>query len=100
MASRIELQYLLEELLESREVYYQSPGNLMKYPAIKYSKDDIWSNYADDKKYSSKKRYSVIVMDVMPDNPVIDKLLELQYCSYDRHYNADNLNHDVLTIYW
>lgn len=101
MASRIELQNLLEKLLGSREVYYQSPGNNgMNYPAIKYEKNDILTTFADDKKYSSMKQYSITVIDRLPDNPVIDKLLALPYCSYDRFYKADNLNHDVLTLYW
>ena len=28
------------------------------------------------------------------------KLLEMPYCSYDRQYKSDNLNHDVLTLYY
>ena len=36
-----------------------------------------------------------------PDNPVIEKILtEMPYSSYDRPYKTDNLNHDVLTIYY
>lgn len=101
MASRIELQSLLEKLLGSGEVYYQSPGNnKMTYPAIKYSKSDIQTTYANDKKYSNKTRYEIIVMDRLPDNPVIEKILELSYSSFDRHYKADNLNHDSIILYW
>ena len=29
-----------------------------------------------------------------------DELLKLPYCSYDRSYKAENLNHDVLTLYF
>lgn len=100
MASRIELQTLLEQLLGSREVYYQAPGNDMSYPAIKYSKADMQTTYANDKKYSNMTRYEIIVIDRLPDNPVIEKIMELDYSSFDRHYKADNLNHDVLTLYW
>lgn len=101
MADRIELQSLLEELLESRNVYYQPPESTkMSYPAIKYSKSDIRSTYANDQKYSMKDCYQLIVIAKLPDHPVIKKLLELPYCSYDRCYVADNLNHDVLTIYY
>lgn len=100
MASRIELQNLLEKLLDSREVYYQSPGNNMNYPAIKYSKSNIQTSYADDKKYSNMTRYEIIVIDRLPDNPVINDILDLSYSSFDRHYKADNLNHDVITLYW
>lgn len=101
MASRVDLQYKLEELLGSKNVYYQSPGdNGMNYPAIKYSKSDIKSTFADNKKYLNTKRYELTVISRTPDNPVIDKLLELPYCSFDRHYKANNLNHDVLVLYW
>lgn len=100
MRTRAELQTKLEELLGTRHVYYQPPASVkMEYPAIRYSKSDIESRYADDRVYSKTTRYELIVIDKRPDNPVIDKLLELEYCSYDRHYVSDNLNHDVLTIY-
>lgn len=101
MATRLELQTLLEELLESQNVYYQAPtGKKMEYPAIKYSKSKIESTFASDARYSSNKRYELTVIDRKPDNSVIDKLLELPYCSYDRHYVSDGLNHDVLTLYF
>ena len=49
MRSRLELQTLLEDLLESTNVYYQPPENLkMEYPCIRYYKDDIRGDYADD----------------------------------------------------
>ena len=101
MASRLKLQEKLEELLGSKSVYYQPPESVkMEYPAIRYSKSRIDVKRADNSIYSKNIRYELIVIDRKPDNPVIDKLLELPYCSYDRGYNADNLNHDVLTIYW
>lgn len=101
MASRLELQEKLEELLGSKNVYYQPPESVkMEYPAIKYLKSDISIDHANNAVYSKKKRYEIIVIDTRPDNDVIDKLLELPYCSYDRPYKADNLNHDVLTLYY
>ena len=101
MGERIDLQSLLEELLESRNVYYQPPESIkMQYDAIRYSKKNIESTYANDRKYSMRDCYELIVIAKLPDHPVIKKLLELPYCSYNRHYVADNLNHDVLTIYY
>ena len=101
MADRLDLQSKLEELLESRNVYYQPPESTkMQYDAIKYSKKDITSTYANNAKYSMMDSYELIVIAKRPDHPVIKKLLALPYCSYDRHYVADNLNHDVLTIYF
>ena len=101
MASRLDLQSKLEELLNSNEVYYKPPKNtMMSYPAIRDSFKDIVLNRADDLSYTKRNRYEVIVIDKKPDNPVISKLLDLPYCSYDRQYIADNLYHDVLTLYW
>lgn len=101
MASRLELQSVLEELLGSRNVYYQPPESTkMSYPAIRYNKKEIRSRYADDSKYSKKSSYEIIVIDRNPDNTVIDKLLTLPYCSFERHYKADNLNHDVLALFY
>lgn len=101
MADRLELHSVLQELLGSSNVYYQPPESIkMQYDAIRYSKKTIDSKYANDRKYSMTDCYEIIVISRLPDNPVIKKLLSLPYCSYDRHYIADNLHHDVLTIYW
>ena len=101
MADRLDLQGLLEELLESRNVYYQSPESVkMQYPAIRYSKKNIQSVYANNSKYLMRDCYELIVISRSADHPVIKKLLALPYCSYDRPYVADNLYHDVLTIYY
>ena len=101
MATRLQLQTKLEELLGCRHVYYQPPESIkMEYPAIRYSKSNIGNNFADDIKYSSHNRYEISVIDRSPDNPVIEKLLELPLCKYDRHYTSDGLNHDVLTLYF
>ena len=101
MAARLELHSVFQELLGSSNVYYQPPESIkMQYDAIRYSKKTIDSKYANDRKYSMTDCYEVIVISGLPDKPVIKKLLSLPYCSYDRHYIADNLHHDVLTIYW
>ena len=101
MADRLDLQGLLEELLESRNVYYQSPESVkMQYPAIRYSRKNIQSVYANNSKYLMRDCYELIVISRNPDNPVIKRLLALPYCSYDRQYITDNLYHDVLTIYY
>lgn len=101
MANRLDLQSLLEELLGSRNVYYTPPESIkMQYPAIRYSKKKIESAHADDSKYLMRDCYELIVISRTPDHPVIKRLLALPYCGYDRPYVADNLYHDVLTIYY
>lgn len=101
MADRLELQVLLEELLDSRNVYYMPPETVkMKYDAIRYAKQTIRKDYANNGAYSMRDCYELTVIAKLPDHPVIKRLLELPYCTYNRHYVADNLHHDVLTIYY
>lgn len=101
MATRLDLQSKLEELLGSRNVYYQPPENLkMEYDAIRYSKKDIWGVKANDATYARMNCYEIIVIARRPDHSVIDKLADFPYCSFDRHYVSDNLHHDVFTLYY
>lgn len=97
---RIQLQEILEELLGTKEVYYQAPANRqLNYPCIIYSKEDVDNTKADNKTYISRTRYQIMCIDKRPDNVVINKILDLPYTDYDRHYVSDNLHHDIITIY-
>ena len=101
MDKRQNLQKLLEEIFESTNVYYQPPASVkMNYPAIVYSKANIAQQTANDKTYLRRYSYELTVIDKKPDNPVIEKLLDLPHCRFNRHYVADGLNHDVLTLYY
>lgn len=101
MASRLDLQTELERILGSRNVYFQPPSSVrMQYPAIVYSRKDVDGRFANDKVYRKLPCYEMILIDKNPDSALVDKLLDLQYCSFDRHYESDNLNHDVFTIYY
>lgn len=100
-ARRLILQTKLEELIGNKNVYYDPPENLkMQYPAIRYSKSKISTRHADDKIYNKMVRYELIVISSEPDSEVINKILEMPYSSFDRHYISDNLHHDVLTLYY
>lgn len=101
MATRQQLQSKLEELLNSRNVYYQPPETIkMQYPCIVYSKSNIKSTFANNAVYSFLKCYEIIVMDTKPDNPVIDKIIAMPYCAYGRNYKVDGINHDTFTIFY
>lgn len=100
MASRLKLQEKLEKLLGSENVYYQPPASGMQYPAIRYSLSDIDVKRADDTAYLKSRCYEIIVISKKPDHEVIEKILELPHSSFDRHYIADGLHHDVLTLYF
>lgn len=101
MASRLDLQALLEDILGSRNVYFQPPDSVaMKYPAIRYSLSDIERINANDLPYKQSKAYSVILIDPDPDSQYVDRISRLSYCRFDRCYPADNLNHYVFTLYY
>lgn len=101
MSDRLNLQTELETILSSRNVYFQPPSSVrMQYPAIVYSRKDIEKRSANDGIYQKLPSYEVILIDKNPDSKFADKILELPYCSFDRHYESDNLNHDVFTLYY
>lgn len=100
MDSRLRLQSAFEEILGSRNVYFQPPESIkMQYPAIRYSLQNIGTRHANGRVYKKEPSYSVILIDKNPDSEYVDKILELPYCRFDRSYTADNLNHFIFTIY-
>ena len=98
---RLELQTIFEEILGNKNVYFQPPESLkMKYPAIRYVRSSIDSTYADDIPYRNLKQYEITVIYKDPDSDLPDKIKQLSMCRFNRHYTADNLNHDVFTLYY
>lgn len=101
MDNRPDLQTVFENLLGSKNVYFQPPENIrMSYPAIVYSLDYIENRHANNSVYNSRDRYSATYITYDPDDPIIRKIATLPLCSFDRHYKSDNLNHYVYTIYY
>lgn len=99
MGQRLDLQTLLETLAPN--VYFQPPVNeQMKYPCIVYQRDYDRTDYADNAPYSRTLRYVVTVIDRDPDSPIPDKVGSLPMSTFNRFYTADNLNHDVYTIFF
>jgi hypothetical protein len=97
---RLQLQQLLEDILGSRNVYFQPPPNVvMQFPAIVYRRDNARTEYADNNPYQNTKRYQVTVIDRNPDSDIPDKVARLPMCSYNRFFVVDNLNHDVFNLY-
>ena len=88
-------------LLGSRNVYFQPPENIrMNYPCIIYSREDIDNIHADNLPYLQYHSYQVIVVDPDPDSDIVERVSLYPQSRFDRHYVADNLNHDVFTIYY
>lgn len=101
MADRLELQMILESVLGSVNVYFQPPPTLrMQYPCIVYNRDAAEMKYADSTLYNYMQRYQVTVIDRAPDSPFPLMVANLPLCRYDRFFTADNLNHDVFTLFF
>jgi hypothetical protein len=99
---RLKLQALLEGILGSRNVYFQPPENVnLQYPCIIYSRGVIHrTNFANDKPYQQKIRYTLNIIDANPDSEIPGRIAELPMCVFERHYTSDNLNHDIYNLYY
>lgn len=105
MNKRLEFNRILQNALDptgnNKHVYFQPPQSTrLQYPAIVYRRSKIQNDHADDIIYRQKTRYEVTVIDENPDSEILERIFSLRYCEHDRHYAADNLNHDVFTIYY
>lgn len=101
MDRRMELHQKLVNILGSTNVYFQPPETIkLAYPCIIYERSDISQKYADNRSYFGMIRYSVILITRTPESDLVKSILELPYCSYDRYYAADSLNHDTFTLFY
>lgn len=97
--SRSDLQDILDILCS--HVYFQPPSNLeMLYPAVVYEMDRADTKFADDNPYTLTKQYSMTLITQNPDDTIFEALAALPMCAHERHYVAENLNHDVFNIYF
>lgn len=98
MADRLELHNILLAILPN--VYFRSPeSNRMIYPAIRYDLSKMNRRYANNASYINRPAYEIILIDRDPDSEYVDELLKLPFCSFDRTYQSDGLNHWVFTLY-
>lgn len=101
MAPRLQLQTLLETILDTDAVYFQTPPSTgMKYPCIIYKLDYKNADYAGNRPYSHKKRYLVTCIDRNPDSETPDKIAELPTAKFSSRFVADQLNHENYNLYF
>lgn len=100
MVSRQNLQTMLEELLGSRNVYYDPPESVkMQYDAIRYTRKSIDNTFANNSVYKQDVCYEIIAIYKKADSDLPLKISRMPMCVHDRHYVANNLHHDVFTLY-
>lgn len=99
MNRRLNVQEMLENIINSTNVYFQPPETVrMKYPAIVYELENMHMLYANNKPYNHTEVYSVIYITKNPDDDNIYKISNLSTCSFIRTYKSDNLYHYVFRI--
>ncbi len=101
MSRRVKLQEILEELLGSKNVYFQPPANVrMAYPCIVYERSKIEVDHADNLPYRLYNLYQVTAIYKNPDSDLPHKIAALPMCSHERPYTVNNLYHDVFNLYF
>lgn len=110
---RLKLHDLLENVVEPLlpdavafpdgvlRAYFQKPGKLgLQYPCALYNRDRSQVEYADNRKFFLKKRWTVTVMDRNPDSDIPDLIEALPWSELDRTFVADTVNHWVFTLFY
>lgn len=96
---RLKLHKELVKILGSNNVYFQPPESIkMKYPAIVYERSNMFIPHASNVVYFTQCTYRVTVIESDPDGAIANKMSRFPTASFNRHYNMDNLSHDVFTI--
>ena len=95
MGSRLELQQKLEDILGTRNVYFQPPPSLkMKYPCFVYEKARLNTQFADNDPYKIDKVYYITYIDTNPDSEIPLTMAKQHQCVFQRHYVSDNKYYD------
>lgn len=104
MERRKTLNRELIRLLGSSNVYFNPPESIkLKYPCIVYNESKKNLTSADNKNYRLFNQYQLTIIDRDPDHgsAIADNILKsLQYCSVEREFIYDELNHWVLRLFY
>ena len=97
---RLDLQSRLEEILGSRNVYFQPPASIsLSYPCIVYSFEGEDTLHSNNVKYKRWYRYSVVLITKNPfPTDLLEALSDTPYSRFDREYQSDNLHHFAYTV--
>lgn len=99
MGSRLNLQKKLEDVLGSKNVYFQPPPSFkMDYPCIVYERARYNTDFANNMPYKIDKVYYATVIYTDPDYDVPDKLALFPMCVFQRHYVQNNKYFDQFRI--
>lgn len=99
MGQRLDLHALLLTICPN--AYFQPPADVqMEYPAIVYELDRFDTKFADDRPYAVTRHYSLQLISRDPDDAKLGAISALPMCAHERFFVADNLNHNVFSIFF
>lgn len=101
MATRLELHNELLQFCDN--VYFQpGPSFQIKTPCIIYERSSGLSEYADNKTYKYGQAYNIKWISKDPDceDKIRAMLDHFPMSRFNRHYTDNNLNYDVIIIYY
>lgn len=95
LTRREQLQELLESILGSRNVYFQTGDKLKAVisPAIVYKLDAVRSDYADNAPYKLHDRYQITYIDRSPTSTIPRAIQSLPMTRFTSYFVTDGLNH-------
>ncbi len=98
---RLQLQEALETIMDGTgPVYFQLPEGMdMETPCIVYKRNRGVTRFAGNFPYLHRKQYMVTYIDPEPNSLIPSQIAAMPTCVFDRHYTADNLNHDVYELF-
>lgn len=104
---RLFLDEIFEALADEETIpakptlYIQEPSSdAMSYPCILIRRGTGETSFADNIVHRHQKRYQLTAIDDDPEGPWYDILAALPRSTHDRSFPADNLTHDVFTMFF
>lgn len=87
MASRLQLQSVLEDILGSKNVYFQPPSTVrLQYPCIIYQLDDLPTQHANNKPYMLTHTYTITLVTTNASFDLPEKLAMIPRINHSRRY--------------
>lgn len=91
------------ESTRTGKVYFQPPSNVhLEYPCWVIDRNVAFQPKADNKTYLFQEGYKCTYMNRDEPDPDVLRIIpnRYPYCTYQTHYVADNIHHDVFLIYY
>nr|DAD73345.1 MAG TPA: tail completion protein [Siphoviridae sp. ctKm44]DAE09866.1 MAG TPA: tail completion protein [Siphoviridae sp. ctJdE31] len=99
MLIRDVLMKAIQKSNEDYKLFYNPVSNTnLTYPCILYKRSAVRQRHADNIRYHTHESYEITVIDKRVESPVIDILLDSQYCVYENEFIVDNMHHTILKI--